>query len=376
MAAVPILDRYPALLTAAYWVVTVIGAIWCFLIVYGVVGYGLCGNTGTVPCDAYSYWAVDSTPYTWETNLEYRYSPPSCGSSAVPGPAVRGLPRHLDGGAHRRPDLAARRLVPDRARPERGRPARQHQHVHRAVRGARHPALGGLVGAGAAHEDHAGGRAWCGTLVRREWRQLALARRGHARRSCASACSSIPSLWRAWLDTLLKRRPDLRARPPARAAAGCGSASGRRSWRPARWTGRAWLVPIAMLVAVPGLWAFNSRLLAAIPGSCDASHPRAPRLERSGPATRLISDGRRIPARRRGHRLDRDPDRLRLRLHLLLPAGRGARAHRSVDALRLVGHLHLQIHADRRAAFAPLVPLCEDAAAWAWLDLQARRAGR
>ena len=69
------LDRYPALPTAAYWVVTVIGAVWCFLIVYGVVGYGLCGNTGTVPCDAYSYWAVDGTPYTWETNLEYRYSP-------------------------------------------------------------------------------------------------------------------------------------------------------------------------------------------------------------------------------------------------------------------------------------------------------------
>ena len=69
------LDRYPALPTAAYWVITIIGAIWCFLIVYGVVGYGLCGNTGTVPCDAYSYWAVDDTPYTWETNLEYRYSP-------------------------------------------------------------------------------------------------------------------------------------------------------------------------------------------------------------------------------------------------------------------------------------------------------------
>ena len=31
------------------------------------------------------------------------------------------------------------------------------------------------------------------------------------------------------------------------------------------WTGRAWLVPIAMFLAVPGLWAFNWALLAAVP---------------------------------------------------------------------------------------------------------------
>ena len=31
------------------------------------------------------------------------------------------------------------------------------------------------------------------------------------------------------------------------------------------WKGRAWLVPIAMFLAVPGLWAFNWALLAAVP---------------------------------------------------------------------------------------------------------------
>ena len=67
-----------------------------------------------VPCDAYSYWAADSTPYTWETNLEYRYSRPSCGSSTDHGSAVRGLPGDLDGRPHRGPDLAPSRLVPDR----------------------------------------------------------------------------------------------------------------------------------------------------------------------------------------------------------------------------------------------------------------------
>src|SRR5918995_1381827 len=71
----PVLERYRALGPALYWTITAIGAVWCFLIVYGLVGYGACANTGTVPCDAFSYWAVDGTPYTWETNLEYRYSP-------------------------------------------------------------------------------------------------------------------------------------------------------------------------------------------------------------------------------------------------------------------------------------------------------------
>ena len=31
------------------------------------------------------------------------------------------------------------------------------------------------------------------------------------------------------------------------------------------WKGHAWLVPIAMFIAVPGLWAFNWALLAAVP---------------------------------------------------------------------------------------------------------------
>ena len=75
IAQQPLFRRYPHLLTGIYWTVTVIGAVWCFLIVFGYVGYGLCGNTQTVTCDSYSFWAADSTPYTWETNLEYRYSP-------------------------------------------------------------------------------------------------------------------------------------------------------------------------------------------------------------------------------------------------------------------------------------------------------------
>ena len=119
IALQPVLERYRALGPAVYWTITVIGAVWCFLIVYGVVGYGACANTGTVPCDAYSYWAVDSTPYTWETNLEYRYSPAFLWAIApIKCAAVRAVPRHLDGRARGRTGLAARGLVPDRARTE------------------------------------------------------------------------------------------------------------------------------------------------------------------------------------------------------------------------------------------------------------------
>ena len=35
----PVLDRYRALAPAIYWTITAIGAAWCFLIVFGFVGY-------------------------------------------------------------------------------------------------------------------------------------------------------------------------------------------------------------------------------------------------------------------------------------------------------------------------------------------------
>ena len=44
-----------------------------------------------------------------------------------------------------------------------------------------------------------------------------------------------------------------------------------------------------------------------------------------------------------------------------------ARDHRSVDAVRLVGHLYLPLHADRCAAVHATGPAVADAAAWAWL---------
>ena len=73
-----------------------------------------------------------------------------------------------------------------------------------------------------------------------------------------------PDLWRAWFerwlaaDTTYELGHPLGPLPLRVAIAAAVTAFGA-------WTGRAWLVPVAMLLAVPGLWAFNLALLAAVP---------------------------------------------------------------------------------------------------------------
>jgi glycosyl transferase family 87 len=257
------LDKYPALPTAAYWVVTIIGAVWCFLIVYGYIGYGLCGNTGTVTCDAYSYWAVDSTPYTWEGNLEYRYSPAFLW---IIGP-LQNLPFEVFLGIWTAAHIAA--LIYLRA------------GWFLIVPGLNDDVLRGNIStflalfAVLAIERSAAwwapalltkitpavGLVW--HAVRREWRSLA---------SCALVTGAIvgfgvlvaPDLWRAWLSTLLNGDSTYEIGHPLGplwlrvGIAAIVVAFGAR-------TSRAWLVPIAMFLAVPGLWAFNWALLAGIP---------------------------------------------------------------------------------------------------------------
>ena len=263
IAEQPLFQRYPHLLTGIYWTVTVIGAIWCFLIVLGVVGYGLCGNTQTVPCDAYSFWAADSTPYTWETNLEYRYSPAFLW---VIYP-FQGFPFEFFLAVWTAAHIAA--LIWLRA------------GWFLIVPGLNDDVLRGNVStflalfAVLAIERSAAwwapalltkitpaiGLVW--HAVRREWRSLA---------SCALVTAAIvgvgvliaPDLWRAWVDTLLGGDSTYEIGHPLGplwlrvAIAAVVVAYGAR-------TSRAWLVPIAMFLAVPGLWAFNWALLAGIP---------------------------------------------------------------------------------------------------------------
>lgn len=258
-----VLDRYPALWPAAYWVITAIGAVWCLLIVYGVVGYGLCGNTGTVPCDAYSYWAADTTPYTWETNLEYRYSPAFLWLVYPFQP----LPFEVFLGAWTLAHIAA--LAWLRAGWFLIMPGLNDDVLRGNI-----STFMALVAVLAIQRSAAWwapalltkitpavGLVW--HLVRREWRQLAWLV-GVTGVVVLVGVLLAPDLWRAWVDSLLQTdatyEVDHPLGPmPLRLAMAAGiTAFGA-------WTGRAWLVPIAMLVAVPGLWAFNLGLLAAVP---------------------------------------------------------------------------------------------------------------
>ncbi|HEX7223967.1 MAG TPA: glycosyltransferase family 87 protein [Candidatus Limnocylindria bacterium] len=257
------LERYRPMLPAIYWLVTVIGAVWCFLIVFDVVGYGLCGNTGTVPCDAYSYWAVDGTPYTWETNLEYRYSPAFLWTIApvawLPFEAFLAIwtAAHIGAAIWLRAGWIL--LIPG-----------LNDDVLRG-----NVSLFLAVAAVLALRSSGGwwavplltkitpaiGMVW--HLARGEWRALAMAI-GVTGAIVAVGFLIDPGLWRAWIDTLLTADATYEVGHPlgpvpVRLAIGAAiTAIGAR-------TGRAWLVPIAMFVAVPGLWWFNWALLAGIP---------------------------------------------------------------------------------------------------------------
>ncbi len=256
-------ERYRALWPAVYWLITAIGTLWVFAIVYGLIPYGTCGNTGTVPCDAYSYWAADSTPYTWETNLEYRYSPAFLW---VIGP-LQNLPFDVFLGIWTALHVVALAwlragwflIVPG-----------LNEDVLRgnistflalaAVLAIRHTAVW-WVPALLTKVTPAVGLVW--HAVRREWRSLI---------ACAAVTGGIvaigfatsPDLWSAWFDTLVNADQTYEVGHPlgpvpvrlgiAAAIAAIGGVQGR-----------AWLVPVAMFVAVPGLWAFNWGLFAAVP---------------------------------------------------------------------------------------------------------------
>jgi len=258
-----VLERYRALGPALYWTITAIGAVWCFLIVYGIVGYGTCANTGTVPCDAYSYWAVDATPYTWETNLEYRYSPAFLWAIAP----IKALPFELFLGIWTAAHVAALAWL--------------RAGWFLIVPGLNEDVLRGnistFIALAAVLAIQRSAAWWAPVLltkitpavglvwhaVRREWRALALAA-GVTGAIVAVGFLVQPDLWWAWLrsladaDTTYEIGHPLGPLPLRVTAAAAVTAFGA-------WTGRAWLVPIAMFLAVPGLWAFNWGLLAAVP---------------------------------------------------------------------------------------------------------------
>ena len=273
MAPRPVLERYRSLLPAISWLLTAIGAAWCLLIVFGVVGYGTCGNTGTVPCDAYSYWAVDGTPYTWETNLEYRYSPAFLYAIAP----IAWLPFEMFLGIWTLAHIGAAIWL--RAGWILIVPAlnddvlRGNISLFLAV-----AAVLALRGSGGwwsvallTKITPAVGMVW--HAVRGEWRALAMAV-GVTAAIVTVGSLAQPGLWAAWVDSLLNAEATYEVGHPLGpvplrlAMAAVITAYGAR-------TDRAWLVPIAMFVAVPGLWWFNWALLAAIPRLLRADPARA-----------------------------------------------------------------------------------------------------
>lgn len=259
----PVLERYRALGPAVYWTITAIGAVWCFLIVYEIVAYGSCANTGTVPCDAFSYWAVDTTPYTWETNLEYRYSPAFLWAIAP----IKVLPFELFLGIWTAAHVAALAWL--------------RAGWFLIVPGLNEDVLRGNISTFIALAavlaiqrstvwwtpilltkiTPAVGLVW--HAVRREWQGL-LVTAAFTAAIMAAGFLAQGDLWWAWVasvaaaDTTYEIGHPLGPLPLRIAIGAAVTAYGA-------WTGRAWLVPIAMFLAVPGLWAFNWGLLAAVP---------------------------------------------------------------------------------------------------------------
>jgi hypothetical protein len=258
-----VIARYRDLGPAIYWTITAIGVVWVFLIVYEIVGYGLCGNVPIVPCDAYSFWAADDSPYTWETNLEYRYSPAFLWAIApikiLPWEAFLGIWTAAHIGALIWLRAGWILIVPG-----------LNEDVLRgnistflalfAVLAIQRsatwwaPALLTKITPGV-------GLVW--HLVRREWRSL-FATAAITAAIVGTGFLVAPDLWTGWASALLGSPETYEIGHPlgplpvrvtiAAAIVAIGAL-----------TNRAWLVPIAMFLAVPGPWAFNWGVLAAIP---------------------------------------------------------------------------------------------------------------
>jgi hypothetical protein len=206
---------------------------------------------------------VDATPYTWETNLEYRYSPAFLWAIAP----IKALPFELFLGIWTAAHVAALAWL--------------RAGWFLIVPGLNEDVLRGnistFIALAAVLAIQRSAAWWAPVLltkitpavglvwhaVRREWRALALAA-GVTGAIVAVGFLVQPDLWWAWLrsladaDTTYEIGHPLGPLPLRVTAAAAVTAFGA-------WTGRAWLVPIAMFLAVPGLWAFNWGLLAAVP---------------------------------------------------------------------------------------------------------------
>lgn len=245
-----------------YWLLTVIGIFWTAGVFLRIVPFGECGNP-VIACDALSFWNVDGTPYVWEAGTPYRYSPAALWVirpfQTLPWPAFLALwtALHIVGLLWLRAGwlLVVPGLNEDIVRGNIS--VFLAVALVLAIRGR------GWTWALTLLTKVTPGVVMAWHLVRREWRQLA---EGIGLTALIVAIGLLvnPQLWLTWVATLVSGpityevgHPlgPLWLRLPLAVTLAAYAAR----------AGRAWLLPIAMIVAVPGLWPQSFALLAAVP---------------------------------------------------------------------------------------------------------------
>ena len=252
--------------TLLYWTLTLAGATYCAAVILGIVPFGGCGGDLTM-CDGAAYYFAPPDPYGWELRPEgvapYRYAPafliPVAPLRLLPWEAFATLWFALHVGAFLWLRAGWMLAVPGLQDDV----IRGNVTVFLAVavvlaltRSAAWwmPVLLTKVTPGIGVVWH---------LARREWRELAIAI-GATAIVVAIGFAWSPGLWIEWLRSLAAGPETYEVGHPL-------GPLGLRLVLAALLTGyaavtdRAWLVPVALLVAVPGLWPLNFALLAAIP---------------------------------------------------------------------------------------------------------------
>lgn len=262
LPATLVLDRYRPLWPAIYWTLTLIGIAWIVGVFVGAFPFKPC-STGEIACDAYGFWSMDDTPYQWATAGPFRYSPAALWFfrplQLVPWEVF------LAGwiAAHVAVVLWLRAgwmlVIPGptddifRGNTSVFLAAFLVLALHRSSAWWT-PILLTKVAPGV-------GMVW--HVVRREWRELAIAL-GVTGVIVLLGAVIAPNLWMEWIGTLLTTSDTYEIQnqfgpTPVRLLLAAGIVA------LGAWRGWAWVIPIAMLISLPGLWPYNWALLAAIP---------------------------------------------------------------------------------------------------------------
>ncbi len=249
-----------------YWTLTLVGAIYCGLVLVGLVPYGGC--TGElVMCDGAAYYYAPSDPYRWDLRPEgvapYRYAP----AFLVPFAPFELLPWEMFAATWFGLHVIA--FIWLRAGWMMAVPGLQDDLIRGNVTVFLAVAVVLALTRTAAwwmpvlltKVTPGVGAVW--HLARREWREFVIAV-GITTLVVTAGFIVAPSLWTEWFRSVAAGPESYEVGHPL------GPLPLRLLFAVAvvafaGMTDRAWLLPIGLLVAVPGLWPLNLALLAAIP---------------------------------------------------------------------------------------------------------------